>query len=261
MTGSSSSDIAQRYNRSHAHRSASSVIHEIWRKAYGDDYPAEAQPNSFVTLTQLRRITEALNVGPSQTFIDLGCGRGGSGLWVARETGASLVGIDLSTVAVEEATRRAGELGMAGSARFQIADCAATSLPDQSFDGALSTDALFYGPDYGATFREIARILRPGSRLAFTSWELDERSNALNAGPIPDYRPFLEAAGFGVMVYDEAENWEPRWRAVFEGILASVDELAAESGQEAADRLVLWAKTRLPEAHQTRQVFVVAEQR
>ncbi|WP_354531947.1 class I SAM-dependent methyltransferase [Nakamurella sp. UYEF19] len=40
-------------------------------------------------------------------LIDLGCGMGGPGQWIARESGAHLVGIDLSQAAVEAATTAA----------------------------------------------------------------------------------------------------------------------------------------------------------
>ena len=43
---------------------------DIFREVYGDDYPEEANPDSFVTITDLRTIAKNLNVGPGKTFID-----------------------------------------------------------------------------------------------------------------------------------------------------------------------------------------------
>src|SRR4051794_20000447 len=82
----------------------------IRREAYGDDYPVEADPRSFVTLTELRAMTWDLGVGAGQTIVDLGCSQGGPSCWVARETGAALVGIDLSPVGLARAAERAQEL-------------------------------------------------------------------------------------------------------------------------------------------------------
>ena len=62
----------------------------IWRAAYGDDYPAEAEPHSFVTKTDLARIVDLLAIGSGNTLVDLGCGRGGPGLWLA----CGLAGLD-----------------------------------------------------------------------------------------------------------------------------------------------------------------------
>jgi hypothetical protein len=69
----------------------SPTLRRIWATAYREDYPAEAEPHGFVTLTDLRRMAEALALGPHDTFADVGCGRGGPGLWIARQTGASFI--------------------------------------------------------------------------------------------------------------------------------------------------------------------------
>ncbi len=94
----------------------SPTLRRIWHDAYGLDYPEEADPFGFVTVTDLRRIAAELAVGPGQVMVDLACGRGGPGLWVARETGAALVGVDFSEVGIEQAGRRALELGLGGAA-------------------------------------------------------------------------------------------------------------------------------------------------
>src|SRR5207247_2307612 len=77
------------------------------REVFGDDFPEEADPRSFVTVTELGRMARELQVGPGQTFVDLGCGHGGPSLWLARQTGAAVVGIDVSAVAIANAPDRA----------------------------------------------------------------------------------------------------------------------------------------------------------
>jgi hypothetical protein len=81
----------------------------LWRlaaEAYEGDYPSEIQPWGFTTWWVLGRAICGLKVGPGQTLVDLGCGRGKPGLWLSRATGASLVGIDWSPVAVRIAPNR-----------------------------------------------------------------------------------------------------------------------------------------------------------
>src|SRR5215208_4359870 len=110
------------YSTKYAAHIESPTRQRIRREVYGEDYPVEADPRSYVTLTELRAIARDLRVGPGQTFIDLGCGQGGPGLWVARETGAALMGVDLSSVGIARAAERAQEFGVADRARFQVAD-------------------------------------------------------------------------------------------------------------------------------------------
>ena len=118
------------------------VFHRIWRAAYGDDYPEEAEPHSFVTKTDLARMAHGLAIGSGSILADLGCGRGGPGLWLARETGADLIGIDQSPTAIEQAAQRIPEFGLVGRARFLRGDLCATGLPDQSCDGAVSLSCM-----------------------------------------------------------------------------------------------------------------------
>src|SRR5579885_575833 len=89
----------------------SPTIRRIWREAYGDEYPEEVQPFGFITVSMLQRIAREVLVGPGQTLADLACGSGGPGLWVARATGARLIGVDYSSVAIQQARQRAAAFG------------------------------------------------------------------------------------------------------------------------------------------------------
>ena len=88
---------------------------DIFREVYGDDYPEDANPDSFVTLTDLYTIAKSLNVEPGKTILDLGCGRGGPGLWIARETRTNYVGIDLSENAINQAIHRSVDFKIEGT--------------------------------------------------------------------------------------------------------------------------------------------------
>src|SRR5207248_36766 len=66
-------------------------IRRVWELAE-PDLPPQVEPFSFVSAGLLRHVARALDLSsPGQMLADLGCGRGGPGLWLARETGASLV--------------------------------------------------------------------------------------------------------------------------------------------------------------------------
>ena len=238
----------------------------IRRDVYGDEYPDEARPRSFLTLTALRRIARELGVGPGQTFIDLGCGQGGPGLWVARETGAALIGIDLSSVGVGRASARASEFGIAERARFEVADLVATGQPATSLDGAISVDVLWAVRDKPAALREVARILRPGARFVFTNWDRD-LSPPGYPPPLSDHRPLLEATGFDIEVYEEQPDGERLRRTYYEQLVAAKSALLRELGEDDAGKILFQAETTLGLVDGTdylahsRRIFVVARKR
>jgi ubiquinone/menaquinone biosynthesis C-methylase UbiE len=193
--------------------SRSETRRENRRAVYGADFPEDVDPNSYVTVAELRRMANELCVGPGQTFIDVGCGRGGPGMWIARETGASLLGVDQISVAVAQAIERVADFGLDGRARFQTGDMQATGLPDATLDGAISIDALVFAEDMNAAFRETARILRRGARLVFTAWESDRPVlPGTTAVQYADFRPLLEQAGFSIEVYEEPAGWREQMR-------------------------------------------------
>ncbi len=201
----------------------------IGREAYGDDYPEEADPFSTVTLTDLRRIAHELRVGPGQTFADIACGHGGPGLWVTRETGARLVGIDISQVAIEQARRRAEAFGLAGRAAFIVGDAAATSFSSASLTSVMSVDAFWLFPDKPSAAAEIARILQPGGRLVFTTWDCTITPPGWQP-QLADHHALLQQAGFVVETYEETPDWERRQRAFYDAFDAARTELVAEMG-------------------------------
>jgi SAM-dependent methyltransferase len=236
----------------------------IRREVYGDEYPADVDPRSFVTWTELRRLARDLRVGPGDAFLDLGCGQGGPGLWVAGETGASVVGIDLSEIGVARAREHAQELGLADRACFEVGNIVATGLPEAGFDGAMSVDVLWAVPDKAGAIREASRILKPGARFAFTTWDRD-RTPPGYPPPLGDHRPLLEEAGFAVERYDLQPEAEVKRRAYYERVVAAEPTLRQELGEEATSRLMFEAKGTLGLvdgvdylAH-SRRIFVVAQ--
>ncbi len=121
--------VAAGYNAVYAAIPKSPTLARIWREhALGDDYPAGFEHISFVTLAELGTIASELRLDANSAFVDLACGLGGPGLWVARETGAQLTGIDLSSVAVAGAREPAAGLGLSGVAQFSGGTFAETGL-------------------------------------------------------------------------------------------------------------------------------------
>lgn len=231
------------------------TIQNIFRDVYGNEYIREADQSSFLTKTDLQQFVSNLSIGQGQVFLDLGCGRGGPGLWVARETGANLTGIDISEVAINHAASRIVEFDLEGQAQFRVGDFINTKCSDEGYDGAMSVDALFYVPDKAAAVREVARVLRPGAPFAFTTYEIDLPLN------VKDYSPILQAAGFEISQYSESSGWKDRQLGVAKSILAEKSKLIDEMGKTGAMIWVRDAKQALMGINRSRRIFVVAKKK
>ncbi len=125
-----------------------------------------------------QRITETLEdihelvidrLGPQadQAWLDLACGTGAVAERAAA-LGAPVIGIDLAPALIETARTRAIERDL--EIDYRVGDCEALELPDASVDVVSSTFGIMFAPDHEAVAGELARVLRPGGRLALAGW-------------------------------------------------------------------------------------------
>ncbi|MFC9257515.1 class I SAM-dependent methyltransferase [Amycolatopsis thailandensis] len=238
---------------------ASAVSARIWAEVYGEEYPAELDTYSFVTRSDLRHIAREAWLGPGGRLADIGCGRGGPGLWVAARTDATLTGVDIAETALASAWRRAEAMGVE-AVEFRVGSFEGTGLDDGSFEAVMSVDALLFAPDKPRACAEFARILTPGGRLLVTTWDFD--GQPANRPPqVADHRPLLEAAGFDVLSYEETPDWRTLQRRAMELSLERVNDLAAESGDDPNRLRGSLEQTLRNQDLMTRRVLLVASLR
>ena len=228
--------VTDGYDAVYAAWHSSPTFHAIWARHTVDDrYPAGFEHISFVTFDELVVITAALDRGP-QNLLDIACGAGGPGLWVAGQLDARLVGVDLSRVGLRVAAWRAAE-SAADRASFAAADVTALPLASGCGGSAMSVDALQYVRDKQRAFAEVYRVLQTGGRLVFTAFELEPERVAgipvLGDDPVEDYRPVLEGVGFHVERYDETLEWHERLHDAYRAVLAAEAQLLTEMGERA----------------------------
>ncbi|MEA5419015.1 methyltransferase domain-containing protein [Spirulina sp. CCNP1310] len=110
------------------------------------------------------------NVQNPQNILDVGCGIGGSTLYLAQKYQAKATGITLSPIQAGRAKERAREAGLAPQAQFQVADALAMPFADQSFDLVWSLESGEHMPDKEQFLRECYRVLKPGGKFLMATW-------------------------------------------------------------------------------------------
>lgn len=113
-------------------------------------------------------------------ILEVGCGWGELAAWLARETGAEVVAVDVSPRMVDLAR------GLGVDAR--IADVQSLPFETGSFDVAVAAWMLYHVPDLDTAVAELARVLRPGGRLVAvtnSAFHLQELRELVGSGPSP----------------------------------------------------------------------------
>ena len=212
---------AEYFDRWYADMTAAPARDAIWARALG--LPAELRSTSLLPWAGIAEVADALRLPPGGRLVDLACGRGGYGIEVARRTGARLIGVDFSGVALAQARLSSARLLPEGRAEFRVGTLEETGLPDAAVDGLMCVDAVQFGDPPLAALTECHRVLAPGGRVAVTCWEL--------AGPPDDRVPArlhavhlgrdLAAAGFADVQVQDRPDWREAERALWREVLAA----------------------------------------
>ncbi len=158
--------------------------------------------------------TAMASLRPGETVVDLGCGGGLDVFLAAQKVGPAgkAIGIDMTPAMIDRANANAAS-GADGkpftNVAFHLAHIDALPLPANSVDCVISNCVINLAPDKPTVFREIARVLKPGGRVAVSDIALkkplpDELARNISAWvgcisgaiAIEDYRQGLRAAGF-----------------------------------------------------------------
>lgn len=105
---------------------------------------------------------DVVRLRPGMRLLDAGCGSG-EALALALARGAEAWGLDCSEDMLAEARRAAPR------ATIVRGDLEALPYPDDDFDAIVACNSVHFAADPLAALREIARVARPGARIAITS--------------------------------------------------------------------------------------------
>ena len=183
----------------------------------------------------LARLAE---IGAATKVADFCAGLGGPARYLAHRYGAIVTGIELTPARVVGATDLTRRVGLEGKVRVIEGDVMQVPLPDASIDVVISQEAFLHVPDVARALGEAHRILKPGGRIAFTTWivprPLSEADKdlmwrgmaAVSLHSLEDYRRLLSDGGFAA---SSAEDLTAAWGEILRERLAMYRKLRGEA--------------------------------
>ena len=255
------------------------MLDELYRRVWGEHvhhglWTTPRDPPSLAARALAERVADAARVRLGDRVVDAGCGYGATARLLARERGASVVGLTLSAAQARAAPPAEG-------VTILVRDWLANGLPDEVFDAAVAIESLSHMADKPRAFGELSRVVRPGGRVVVVDWLARERPGGLERrllldpicreGRLPELLPasayveLLRGAGLAVAGFEDLSSRAVRtWGVVarrLPAVLVRHPRLAARAWPE---RAFLPSLARIPLALRTgamRLCLLVAEKR
>jgi ubiquinone/menaquinone biosynthesis C-methylase UbiE len=118
-----------------------------------------------------RRTIELASLSSGSRVLDVCCGAGASALPAAEAVAptGNVIGIDLAKQLLELARTKAIQRRLA-NVEFEVGDMLSMRFPVASFDAVVCVFGIFFVPDMARAVSELWSRIRPGGKLAITTW-------------------------------------------------------------------------------------------
>ena len=171
---------------------ASPYYHSMWGDHIHHGYWIRGDESKETAQIQLiEHLAQLANLKTGSRILDIGCGFGGSSLYLAKKYGASTTGITISPVQVQMAKEAAAKKNL--DASFLLMDAEDLQFA-QPFDMLWSVESISHYHDPRKFFASAVKFLKPGGCFALTDWFRKENI------PPADKKKFIEPIEEGMMV-------------------------------------------------------------
>jgi tocopherol O-methyltransferase len=224
---------------------------DLWEKVWGEhmhhgyygpdgNYKLDRRQAQIDLIEELLTWADDFRINRPQNILDVGCGIGGSSLYLAEKFGAQVTGITLSPVQANRAQARAQAAGLQDKTDFRVANALDMPFADDSFDLVWSLESGEHMPDKVKFLQECYRVLKPGGKLIFVTWchrrltattplTADEQKHLQDIYRVyclpyvislPEYTEIVEQCGFkDLRVDDWSTAVEPFWDVVIDSAI------------------------------------------
>ena len=133
----------------------------------GDESPKQAQEQ------MIAHCAERAGIARGASVLDVGCGLGGTAIYLARRYGCRVRGITISPRQAERARKNVECAGTDDKVEIVTGDAEALDFPEAAYAAVWTMESSEHFADKAAYFRKAAEALKPGGVLVLTAWTGD----------------------------------------------------------------------------------------
>jgi len=146
-------------------------------------------------------LLELCHIGPGKYVLDVGCGVGFSSVFLARQYGCRVSGVDALDRMIERARERVKRARVEDKVELRVADAQSLPFEDDLFDIVLCESVLPFVPDQAKAVREFVRVAKAGGFVGLneSTWTHE---------PPPGERERIADALGGPATIGHPEQWQ-----------------------------------------------------
>jgi SAM-dependent methyltransferase len=183
-----------------------------------------------------------MELEPDARVLDIACGTGNVTIPLARR-GVTVTGLDMTPGLLEEARARGVREGL--DIRFDEGFAETLPYPDASFDVVVSMFGIMFSPFPEAAASEMARVLRPGGRLALANWTQSGFGWKMASG-VSQYLPPPPPGTISPFLWGEEATVRDRLKPGFDAVETGVVAITWELQRRAADSAAFFTQNAGP---------------
>ncbi|MFI5176798.1 MAG: methyltransferase domain-containing protein [Terriglobia bacterium] len=192
----------------------STYYRTLWGVHLHHGYWEDNEPQAVAQVKLIRKLAELAELSPSIHVLDIGCGLGGSSLWLAENLHATVAGLTLSEVQARMAHKEAVRAGLDERVSFHLGDARHLPFASDRFDVVWIIECSEHVEDKQSFLAECSRVMRMGGKLAICAWlkadGLSRKEEETYIDPVctgflcpsletmNNYRRWMEESGFTV---------------------------------------------------------------
>ncbi len=225
MSTLSSSDITR--DVQHHYDQISRLYQMLWGDHIHHGYWEADESVTDAQIKLIRKLIELAKIKPGSRVLDIGCGVGGSSVWLAKNFQCSVLGLTLSPVQAKIATQRARRFKVSDATEFRVADANHLDVPSETFDVIWVIECSEHLVDKAEFIQRCYDALKPGGVMAVCAWvdesttlegkrlvaDVCDRMICPSLGRLEDYERWMKQSGFKNVVAKDitahvAKTWD-----------------------------------------------------